>query len=740
MNALSASDRAPIIVSATALAMLVIMTLLLAGAPLYTEDLWWHLKAGEMYATDGPWPKADWMLHTAREEAPIQHEWLFGVSAYALQQLLGFQGLRAIHAAAVATIIWMVFSLFRRACGSPTAACFATCAFILLAWFRMFQFRPDLVSIIATLAGYRLLLESEDPPPWPRIAVYTILIAIWANFHSLFLVSINLLLAAILGVALGGAMRRLVSDEDVENERRAAEGRRLATRLGAALGLGLIAAVLNPRGIDQHLTFLSSTQTTAIWHVTDEWSHFYPFDFDVNHHTITLSMWLVANGVIVAFLLTAVTASVRFFRLRTAEALEDFDPVRFGVAVAAVVALLISIRFLWMCVFPLLYVLHAFRWLHVGRFRASLGSAWIMAFASVALAGWFTVGYGFKNLAARFGDSPQEYFSMPFRTHKFHSEGVHFLAESKLEGNLFNSYAMGGFLGYWLSPRLRTFVDGRAEHYGNDVYLDYSAVTKMLGRKPGETFLDILDRRNVDIFFGIGFPGWWHSVYTTTHLDRVPGWLLVSRSFRHAIYLRDDARNRENLNRVAAFYEAEGIPFDRNAGLDVAAVIRERPDWAIEHSMLPIDYWELLADAASEDLATRLKARNGLGLVYLMTGAFSEQLAWDMQTAREFPLDRRSRQRLVYGSLRVDALEEAQSMVTELLAIEPDDRWSRDLARLVRDYRKLGSAAVAEFAGRALQVHRNHLLWKKLPATVPEAWAVELATATETLLPPSGTR
>lgn len=79
-------------------------------------------------------------------------------------------------------------------------------------------------------------------------------------------------------------------------------------------------------------------------------------------------------------------------------------------------------------------------------------------------------------------------------------------------------------------------------------------------------------------------------------------------------------------------------------------------------------------------------------------------------------------------------------MVTELLAIEPDDRWSRDLARLVRDYRKLGSAAVAEFAGRALQVHRNHLLWKKLPATVPEAWAVELATATETLLPPSGTR
>ena len=63
-----------------------------------------------------------------------------------------------------------------------------------------------------------------------------------------------------------------------------------------------------------------------------------------------------------------------------------------------------------------------------------------MAFASVTLAGWFSVGYGFKNLAARFGDSPQEYFSMPFRTHKFHSEGVHFLADFHPKGAVAQAY------------------------------------------------------------------------------------------------------------------------------------------------------------------------------------------------------------------------------------------------------------------------------------------------------------
>ena len=74
MSTLPATDRYPMIVTATALGLLVLMVLLLAGAPIYTDDLWWHLKAGEMYATEGPWPEADWMLHTASDGAPIQHE------------------------------------------------------------------------------------------------------------------------------------------------------------------------------------------------------------------------------------------------------------------------------------------------------------------------------------------------------------------------------------------------------------------------------------------------------------------------------------------------------------------------------------------------------------------------------------------------------------------------------------------------------------------------------------------
>jgi hypothetical protein len=400
--------------------------------------------------------------------------------------------------------------------------------------------------------------------------------------------------------------------------------------------------------------------------------------------------------------------------------------------------MLVSIRFLWMCVFPLIYVLDGAAQIATKHRRGALAAAWALAFAGVLLAGSFSMGYGFSNLVARFARSPGEYFSMPFRSHKFHVEGVRFLADAQLEGNLFNSYAMGGFLGYWLSPRLRTFIDSRAEHYDNNVYLDYSAIIEMLARNDGETFLDILDRRGVDIFFGIGFQGWWHPVLTTDHLHAVPGWLLVSRSFRHGIYLRDNARNRDNLDRVAAYYASEGIPFDRKRGLNPSAVIRARPDWAMARSMLPGNYPELLAQAGSVNAETRLNARNALGLVYLLSGAIDEQIAWERQTIREFPQDRSSRQRLVYGLLRNGSADEAQAVAEELLRVDPGDRWSKDLAQLVADYNKLGLAPNGAHADEVLQVRRNQLLWKKLPATAQQTWAVEHAMLTEALMPSPG--
>ena len=62
--------------------------MVLAGRPLATADLWFHLEMGEWYLTQGLWPSSDPMLHTNGDITPVQHEWLFGALVYGIEQAL----------------------------------------------------------------------------------------------------------------------------------------------------------------------------------------------------------------------------------------------------------------------------------------------------------------------------------------------------------------------------------------------------------------------------------------------------------------------------------------------------------------------------------------------------------------------------------------------------------------------------------------------------------------------------
>merc|ERR1711969_225143 len=125
---------------------------------------------------------------------------------------------------------------------------------------------------------------------------------------------------------------------------------------------------------------------------------------------------------------------------------------------------------------------------------------------------------------------------------------------------------MGGLLCYRLAPEVRTFVDG-SMNFSPDVAVDYQNVNTDRGSRPGESRLDVLERRGIDLFFGVGVPTGGArtaetGIYTTASLDGAPGWIPVSRSLRHTIYLRRDACNAENLRRIADWYASQNVPFD----------------------------------------------------------------------------------------------------------------------------------------------------------------------------------
>ncbi len=715
-------QKGPIVLGAIALAIVVGAMLHLAGRPLSTDDFWWHLKMGEIYATQGLDLTEDPISFNA-QAAPEPNQWLFGVALHHARQIVGLQGLRAIHVLIVAAIIWLAFSSLRRVSASTPIACGATIAWLAMSWWRLFQFRPDLLSIAATLAIYRLLFEGwyvddatrpgapnanpaalPDSPSWTKVGAAVALLVVWANSHALFAIGPALMVAALLGCALMELLRiRVVAPHRSDRSVQATPGTAaIAQRLAVALGLGLIATLLNPRGIDQHLTFFQSAGSSALWRVRDEWSHFSPIEPDGYGPAMSPVSFLTTDGVMVGFAIAAGFAFWRFWQRRDHCAIDLFCPVAFGLGLAGIVAMGVAVRFLWMGVFPLLYLLRFIRAREPSRTAVSGPSgqsrrAWACAVLSALIAVGLFRASNYQAALASVPAGPSQYITNAFDRDKYYQIGVDFLRETGLEGRLFNSYAMGGFVAYWLSPALLTFVDGRM-NFPAEVLHDYKTVT-LQRASPSETFLDVLDRRGVDVFFGVGVPtgprNTETTLYTTASLERSSNWRLVSRSMRHAIYLRDvpnHSRYQQNLDRVDAYYRAEGVPFDRRLGLDISEVIAQRPDWAVRHNLLPNQYEALLTATRSAEPAVRVAALEGLGLSFALAGAYREQLEVDGVAAALRPRAKPPLRRLVYALLRLDQPNRAVEVAERLTRLDPADPRSRAFANAAGAYLK-GSRA-----------------------------------------------
>ena len=126
----------------------------------------------------------------------------------------------------------------------------------------------------------------------------------------------------------------------------------------------------------------------------------------------------------------------------------------------------------------------------------------------------------------------------------------------------------------------------------------YLSINGRGGDAPETGIVELLDRYAVDVFVGTGLPmvppPHRPRRSTLSHLERAPGWTLVFRSLRSAVYLRGNERNRGNLDRIAAYYARAGVPFDREVGFDAEGVLREARGWAIRHGLAPRDYARLV--------------------------------------------------------------------------------------------------------------------------------------------------
>jgi hypothetical protein len=621
------------------------------GRPIFTDDLWWHLALGRAYLAEGPWLAADPLLFAA-EGPPTPAAWLFDAASYRVLSVGGFTLLRIFHVAWVVGLLAFAWWSFRRAGATRAVAGLASSTFSVLAAYRVFQLRPELATMLATLALYALLFASGRAPSYGRIALAALLCALWANVHAGFLLGPTLRAGALLAL--------LVTLPLQSTRHRAAQAER-TRRLGLALGLAIAASLLNPQGPGAYLAYFAAGDSTPdLSVVADEWSPLQLFALPRSNSPPAPIVWGIFWLLIPAVTFTAWRA---WRSWRDDDESSWVDPALLALAAAGLIAGLLAVRFTWLAVFALLLLART-----SGRAERTASISWVAAAGSLLLVPGYLVLGDWPFLSQGVPRSLAGYAS-PYPANKYYANAAWFLRDAGIEGQLFTAYSQGGFYGFWLAPRVRPFVNGSL-NVPQATLDDYLAIQTGYGLTSRREMLERLAAHDIDLFLGTGLPSAqrpnrpWR--YTTSHLEGAPGWLLIYRNLQSALYLRVTPDNREQLARIDRYYDSHGVPFDPAAGLDVGAIWRRAPDWAIREGLVPFGFRELLAERYSVQPGRRIAVQNRLANLQAGLGLCDRAVAIDRELVRSSAAPPESRRRLVWCLLHLGLDDDALAAASGL--------------------------------------------------------------------------
>lgn len=669
------------------------LVLVAVGQPLFTDDLWWHLALGQAHLREGPWLSADPLLFTALGP-PAPAAWLSDLLFAGVDALAGFTGLRILHVALVGGGLGLAWSILRRASGSVLAAWLGTSAFAALAAYRLVQLRPHLFSLLALLLLYRLLLESTRPPGWRRIVATGALMALWVNLHSAFVLGL-VLPASALGWLL---VERWVSARSGLPSEAGAEGARVRG-LAAAAAAAAIGTLLNPAGLGAYAPYLrAGSSTPSLGRVGDEWASLGLLTWPAGSQP-NLFVWIGAWLLLLGLLALVVDTLVRRRRGLPAR----IDPTDLLFAAIAFGFMMLAVRFVWLSILPLIAFVRAGR----GGFWSSRASSRRVALGAAGLATAMLVGFlvwGDWRGVTRFLPSRARDYARPYPALKYHAHAVWLMQDARLEGRLFNEYHLGGFLGYWLAPGIQTFLNGSLNVSREAIEANWP-LRHRRGVLPGETFLEALDRLGIELFMGIRTPslapGAQPWVFTSGHLEGSEGWTLGFRNLLTSLYVRDGhdgGAGEANLDRLNAYYQRAGVPFDPAVGFEPARVIREASLWARRHGVVPVDFpaLERAARRASEPQGAR--ALDRIVSIYSILGEHALAVDFDRDLLRLAPGALQVRRRLAWNllhegraaeALAVAAAEDMRDSRTGRAESRAPDLLLDQIAALARDWDRL---------------------------------------------------
>jgi len=497
-------------------------------------DLWLHLAAGKYILSHGSIPQVDIFSSTIAGAPWIDHEWLFQVIVYSVYRLTGVNGLLGLQVLMVVLTSGLVFSFLSGRASSPEKkqsyqfAGLVLLFLILLVYKLRFTLRPDLFSLLFFVTFLRLLTSHVHKKY--SLGLVFLTQVLWSNMHGFFILGPVLILMAMSAELAKrhlplpfewGRVRRL-KDEDMR-------------RLGQMFVISLLACLINPyfiRGVAYPLSvffslsgeskiffeYISELKRPLTWNTLFSLEAYLPFKglvvislfsflFNRRRVDVTVLLFWVFSLV---FSLCAVR-NIVFFAFTAFLAV--MSNLRQEGAPQTVFRKTRNIKLFYLGLILL-------KSLMIGGMLSYAGE--------ISLRGYFD--FDTLRRKSEFGG---------FTKRNFPYKAVDWLVEQRIRGNFLNDFNSGAYLVGRAFPRVRVFIDGRTEMYGEAFF---NAYRKVWSGDPQQIAAAIRQYHLTGAFLN-------------SSEDPVPGdllryfyenkeWVLVYFDYDAAIFLKDVPENQ----------------------------------------------------------------------------------------------------------------------------------------------------------------------------------------------------
>ncbi|HTX92413.1 MAG TPA: hypothetical protein VMC09_14475 [Anaerolineales bacterium] len=405
--------------------------------PIADPDFWWHLRTGELIVQTRAIPHIDPFSFTKTGTPWVAHEWLTELIIYGLYRLGGY----ALLILVFSIVITGAFLLTYLRTPSPARPYIAGFCLLLgaLSTAPTWGVRPQMLSLLITSIFLYFLDVYIKQQKIKTLIWLPLITVVWVNLHAGYLLGLAVVAIYIAGWAID-ILRTLIV------EKRGPYKQELypILNLCAALALCIPAALANPNGYRILLYPFETLTSPSMAQFIQEW--FSP-DF---HQIIWQPLAVLILALIGAGMLGRKSLSPTKILLVVAFGYLALRSMRnvplFAIVAAPVLAEQID------------SLIH----LSAGTGELPRPIRWF-AGALLVLVLMIT-GLRFIQVARQ---------QIKTEADAYPKQAVDWIAQNKPAGNLYDTYAWGGYLIWRLYPDYRVFIDGRADVYGDKFIYDY---------------------------------------------------------------------------------------------------------------------------------------------------------------------------------------------------------------------------------------------------------------------------